>query len=164
MELLSRPNKENFYAWGDYDGGANKITLYRVDSKRPKDPERKLTHEVQHAIQKAEGLSFGADSTDWKAYRNSMGEVEARNAQNRFGTDKTKKAPWETEDVPEGKQLVGEGGRKAAGMDADGMAEVQSLMAENHPNVDAAELVEKLAGLGSREEMEKEIKRLLGDA
>lgn len=161
VEFLARPSKENFYSWGSYDGEANKITLYRVDAKKRKDLERKLSHEVQHAIQKAEGLSFGTDSSDWESYRNSMGEVEARNVQKRFDTDRTKKAPWETEDVPEEKQVVGRSGRKAVGMDVNGMDAVQSLMAEEYPNVDAEEIINKLASLGSREEMEQEIRRLL---
>ena len=38
-------------------------------------------------------------------YWRSAGEVEARNAQSRFGTDK-KKSPWKTEDVPADKQIV----------------------------------------------------------
>ena len=41
---------------------------------------------------------------------------------------------------------------------------LETLLAKRHPAMDAKKLVEKLAGLGSREAMEKEIKRLLGNS
>ena len=107
IQFVTRPDKDNYENWGKYDSEANSITLYRVNPKNIKEVERRLTHEVQHAIQKEEELSQGKNAEDWEKYRNSLGEVEARNAQRRVSDRTKKKAPWLTEDVPVEKQIVG---------------------------------------------------------
>lgn len=123
-------------SWGAYDYYNNEITLYGVNPNNIKALESRLTHEVQHAIQKAEGLAKGGNMDDTgydehdnpttfknSRYWRSAGEVEARNAQSRFGTDK-KKSPWKTEDVPADKQIVDMNKARAA------LANFDALMAK----------------------------------
>ena len=62
------------------------------------------------------------------------------------------------------KEVGGSIGTKMDGGSANGLNEVKMLLNKKYPEMDAKKLVEKLAGLGSREEMEKEIKRLLGNS
>lgn len=171
VRMFSGKSPHNPYEWGRYDAYRNEICLYRVKPSNITEIERRFTHELQHAIQKAEGLSFGADSDDWEAYWNSEGEVEARNTQKRFGPNNKKKAPWETEDVPEEKQITEKQRNRAAGRSRRGIipnthkgATLMSLMAKNHPEVEATELVERLASLDSQEEMEHEIQKFLGES
>lgn len=117
--MFKRKSRVNPDEWGHFDPDEGEIMLFKVNPKNMAEVERRLSHEVQHAIQKAEGLAYGADSEDWEKYRKSAGEVEARNVQRRVKMDKTKAPPWETEDIPEEEQIVrDEMPAKAALMDA----------------------------------------------
>lgn len=68
-------------------------------------------HELQHAIQRREGLASGADFNlvGRDAYQRSAGEVEAYNVQLRkFMTpeERKKAPPWETQAYPNDQQIV----------------------------------------------------------
>ncbi|MBQ3344461.1 MAG: hypothetical protein IJG84_21355 [Kiritimatiellae bacterium] len=70
-----------------------------------------IVHELQHAIQQREVFASGADADKLSIedYHNTSGEVEARNVQARLGMTAEQRAatpPWETEDVPESRQIV----------------------------------------------------------
>ena len=70
-----------------------------------------VVHEIQHAIQKREGFATGADGrqTEYDTYRRTTGEVEGRNVERRLSMSPEERAatpPWETEDVPEDRQIV----------------------------------------------------------
>ena len=84
-----------------------------------------VVHELQHAIQLFEGFAKGGNPTDPVRPYNSKtdtpigqyykfaGEVEARNVQQRLTMTPEERAatpPWETEDVPEDRQIVRMGG------------------------------------------------------
>lgn len=91
-----------------------------------KDYLRTLTHEVQHAIQHIEGFAPGGNRKDHgsRNYARLAGEVEARNAEFRYGGAygslvsarqdedtrrqmiESRMAPWQTEDVPTLKQIL----------------------------------------------------------
>lgn len=75
-------------------------------------------------------------------------------------------ADYMVEQMTSGKTLgrLGKGEKGQEVPNTNKAATFQSLMAKRYPNLNAAAIIEKLAGLGSRVEMEKELKRLLGDA
>ena len=81
-----------------------------------------LVHELQHAIQQAEGFSSGTNvkkAGGFDKYERTTGEVEARNVMARLAlSPEGRKAvpPWETEDVAEDEQIVtwDNGGRSEA--------------------------------------------------
>ncbi len=90
-----------------------------------------LTHEIQHIVQAAEGFAYGGNTEDYgpRNYPRLAGEVEARNAARRNTNFKmyggfarlastsadpdlrtwavnNGNAPWQTEDVPQAKQII----------------------------------------------------------
>lgn len=85
---------------GSYDARTNTITLSNELRSAAEDT---LTHEIQHAIQSAEGFSGGSSVEYWMAqgyseeearerYRHTAGEIEARDAANRRNmTDEERK-------------------------------------------------------------------------
>lgn len=69
---------------------------------------QRIVHEVQHAVQMAEGFERGGDVADADYWR-IAGEVEARNAARRDAMTPEERAatpPWETEDVPADNQIM----------------------------------------------------------
>ena len=69
---------------------------------------QRIVHEVQHAVQMAEGFEKGGDVADADYWR-IAGEVEARNAARRDAMTPEERAatpPWETEDVPADSQIM----------------------------------------------------------
>lgn len=69
---------------------------------------QRIVHEVQHAVQMAEGFEQGGDVADADYWR-IAGEVEARNAARRDAMTPEERAatpPWETEDVPADSQIM----------------------------------------------------------
>lgn len=72
---------------------------------------QRIVHEVQHAVQMAEGFEQGGDVADADYWR-IAGEVEARNAARRDAMTPEERAatpPWETEDVPRSRQVIVDG-------------------------------------------------------
>jgi hypothetical protein len=69
-----------------------------------------LAHELQHAVQKREGWTPGAQFTgDIEAYERNAGEVEARNTEKRLKLSPMERRlslPWSTQDVPFEQQLL----------------------------------------------------------
>lgn len=67
-------------------------------------------HELQHAVDDIEGRPYGVPGTGYHPeYKNSIGEVRARNTQRRADmTDEQLRAspPWTTEDVPYWSQIL----------------------------------------------------------
>ena len=95
------------------------------------DGVKTLTHEIQHVVQDIEGFAYGGNQEAYgkRNYTRLAGEVEARNAERRNtnyrmyggfarlaspGADpdlrtwavENGNAPWQTEDVPQAKQLI----------------------------------------------------------
>ena len=80
----------------------------------------KLIHEAQHLVQRQEGFAEGANPkmfqhdevsglTPYEQYRNSIGEVEARNVERRrymTPEERQRVYPWVTEDVPVEQQII----------------------------------------------------------
>jgi hypothetical protein len=88
------PNKEI------YAQGATDLPIQDFGSRR-----RVLEHELQHAVDDAEGLSGGAGLQD-PQYHRYVGEVRARNAETRLDPAERVWEPSMTEDVDRKKQIV----------------------------------------------------------
>lgn len=70
---------------GSYNPDTNSITLNSLDSAEKN--KQTLIHEIQHSIQKQEGFAGGSSPStagSMAAYRNTVGEIEARDAANRM--------------------------------------------------------------------------------
>ncbi|MGN0182884.1 MAG: LPD23 domain-containing protein, partial [Candidatus Ornithomonoglobus sp.] len=70
---------------GSYNPGTNSITLNSFDSAAQN--KQTLIHEIQHAIQNYEGFAGGSSpstAVSMDAYRNTAGEIEARDAASRI--------------------------------------------------------------------------------
>ena len=94
------------WALGRFRPDANSIDIHRHMTAA--EMRSVVEHELQHFIQHKEGFPEGGDNTGGE-YRNLEGEVEARNVQARLGMTPEERAatpPWETEDVPEDRQIV----------------------------------------------------------
>ena len=68
-----------------------------------------LLHEIQHAIQKHEGLASGGDFFSDPNYRNLYGEIEARNVEARrmmSAEERASVAPGSTQDVSDAEAIV----------------------------------------------------------
>lgn len=82
-----------------------------IDAKNPAVGRSVALHELQHAVQDAEGFARGARLSDvgMDEYTRTAGEVEAANVQRRlFMTPEERRAtpPWETEGVPRTQQII----------------------------------------------------------
>lgn len=73
------------------------------------DPRSTALHELQHAVQEKEGFDPGTNVSaagTFEKYKNTMGEVEARNVEQRAKVPKKNLIfPRDTEDVPLSKQI-----------------------------------------------------------
>ncbi len=91
---------------GSYNQG--RITYGNAPLGSQFDNRSVLSHELQHAVQDAEGFARGG-APGMVDYRRLAGEVEARNVQNRLNmTPEQRRAapPWVTQDVPFSEQIL----------------------------------------------------------